>query len=89
MIQISRRNFLRSALYTSTAAGAVSPTFMFANDGPAANDKIECAVLGLRSRGKAHINGFLNDPRSVITWLVDPDGSFGQACCDLVEKKQG
>jgi len=89
MNPFSRRNFLRSTLYTSAAAGAVSPTFMFANEGPAANDKIECAVLGLRSRGKAHINGFLNDPRSVITWLVDPDGSFGQACCDLVEKKQG
>ncbi|MBO5437010.1 MAG: Gfo/Idh/MocA family oxidoreductase, partial [Thermoguttaceae bacterium] len=89
MTHISRRNFLRTSLYTSAAAGAVSPAFTFANDGLAANERIECAVLGLRSRGKAHINGFLNDPRSVITWLVDPDGSFGQACCDLVEKKQG
>ncbi|MBE6427847.1 MAG: Gfo/Idh/MocA family oxidoreductase, partial [Planctomycetaceae bacterium] len=89
MNHISRRNFLRTTLYTSAAAGAVSPAFTFANDGPAANDKIECAVVGIRGRGGSHINGFINNPRTVITYLVDVDETVGQSRCDQVEKKQG
>lgn len=89
MAHISRRNFLRTSLYTSAVAGAVSPAFTFANDGPAANDKIECAVVGIRGRGGSHISGFINDPRTVITYLVDVDEAVGQSRCDQVEKKQG
>ena len=44
MSKLSRRNFLRTTLYSAAAAGAVSPMIVRAQDEVAANDKINCAV---------------------------------------------
>ena len=89
MSKLSRRNFLRTTLYSAAAAGAVSPMLVRAQDEVAANDKINCAVVGLNSRGQSHIGGFINNPNTVITYLVDVDEAIGQARCDQVEKRQG
>jgi len=89
MSKLSRRNFLRTTLYSAAAAGAVSPMIVRAQDGVAANDKINCAVVGTNSRGQSHIGGFINNPNTVITYLVDVDEAIGKARCDMVEKKQG
>lgn len=89
MSPISRRNFLRTSLYSAAAAGAVAPMILRAGDAVAANDKIACAVVGTNSRGQSHIGGFINNPNTVITYLVDVDEKIGNARCDMVEKKQG
>ncbi len=89
MSSLSRRHFLRTSLYSVAVTGAVSPMILRAGDAVAANDKIACAVIGANSRGQAHIGGFINNPNTVITYLVDVDERVGQARCDQIEKKQG
>ncbi|MBQ9455676.1 MAG: Gfo/Idh/MocA family oxidoreductase, partial [Thermoguttaceae bacterium] len=89
MSKLSRRNFLRTTLYSAAAAGAVSPMIVRAQDGVAANDKINCAVVGLNGRGQSHIGGFINNPNTVITYLVEVDEAIGKVRCDQVEKRQG
>ncbi len=86
---VSRRQFLRTSLYTAVAANAVAPMVLRAQDAVAANDKIACAVVGTNSRGQSHIGGFIGNPNTVITYLVDVDSAIGEARCDMVEKKQG
>lgn len=51
----SRRNFIKKTLLgtTSAAAGILSPNFMIGKDILGANDRINCAIAGVRSRGKA------------------------------------
>ncbi|MDO4584190.1 MAG: Gfo/Idh/MocA family oxidoreductase [Planctomycetia bacterium] len=84
----TRRDFLRTTLYTGMAAGVVSPTLVSAQS-QGANDKITCAVVGARGRGGSHIQGFLTNPHTVITYIVDPDEAVGKNRCEQIEKKQG
>ncbi|MDO4569825.1 MAG: Gfo/Idh/MocA family oxidoreductase [Planctomycetia bacterium] len=91
--KVSRRNFLRTSLYSgaavAVASGSVSPMLVLAQDAIAPNDKITCAVLGVNGRGGSHIDGFLGNPKTIITYIVDPDEKVGIARCDQIEKKQG
>ena len=48
-----RRNFIKTASLATIATG-VSPNFMIGNNILGANDRIHCAIAGIRSRGKAH-----------------------------------
>lgn len=91
----SRRDFLRTTLYTS-AAGAVgvsaaaAPTLVLGGEETvSANEKIHVAVVGVRGRGGEHIQGYLRNPNSVITYIVDADEQVGNSRCDQIEKSQG
>lgn len=71
----TRRHFIKKAT-TGTAAmtlgGLVLPTSSYANI-LGANDHINCAVIGIRSRGKAHVKAIHADPNAKILYSCDVD----------------
>jgi len=88
MARTNRREFIKRSL----AAGA-----FLAIAGPGsglkilgANDRIRIAVAGLHSRGKNHIDGWLEQDNVEIVYLIDPDKNVLAECMkDLEERTQG
>ena len=82
----SRRRFLAS----SVAAGSLLLTTPRA---PAsvrsANDRVRIAVLGLNSRGKAHLSGFMGLDNVEIAAVVDPDSEVLGRTLTMLGKKAG
>ena len=71
----TRRNFIKK-----TSAGTAGLTlggmlFSSASYGNilGANDKINCAVIGVRSRAKAHVKAIHDDPNATILYSCDVD----------------
>ena len=71
----TRRNFIKK-----TSAGTAGLTlggmlFSSASYGNilGANDKINCAVIGVRSRAKAHVKAIHADPNATILYSCDVD----------------
>jgi predicted dehydrogenase len=89
MSQFSRRQFhlataasltgLATAVHTSHSASAA--------DGP--GEKLGVAIAGLNSRGKAHVGGFENDPRTEIRAIIDIDTDVAERAAEAIEKSQG
>jgi len=75
---VNRRYFLMSS-----AAAAAGPTMA----GP--NDTIRVACVGIRGRGKSHINGFSNMPGVELAALCDVDESVLEARLKEVESRGG
>lgn len=67
---LNRRTFLKTA---SAAALASSVPMFVPATAFGANDRINIAVLGLRGRGKSHVNGFMELDNVQVTTLCDPD----------------
>jgi len=71
----TRRNFIKKTA-TGTAAVTLSsivlPTSSYANV-LGANDQINCAVIGIRSRGKAHVRAIHMDSNAKIIYNCDVD----------------
>lgn len=86
MTQLSRRNFLRCSALT-LAAGTCSVPMISSASGTA-NDKISVGIIGVRGRGASHIDGFLNNPHTVITYICDVDKEAGERRVAEIEKKQ-
>ncbi|MDA1165757.1 MAG: Gfo/Idh/MocA family oxidoreductase [Planctomycetota bacterium] len=85
MSKITRRSFVGQSF---TAAGALSfaPGILRAQG---ANEKIGMAVVGCGGRGGSHIGGWLSDPRTHITALVEVDEKQAASRAKYVEEKQG
>ena len=89
----SRRSFLK----TSAAAAGVcvlggSPLRAEETKPNASSDsgsKLNVAVCGVRSRGKAHIDALQDVGGVTITHIVDVDEGVGQAACDAIAEWQG
>jgi predicted dehydrogenase len=86
--QLSRRSFLKGSVSSAGLAAASSVAF---STWPVlgANDRINVAVIGVRSRGRDHIAAFAKQPNCSITTICDIDlgeAARGQA---LVEELQG
>jgi predicted dehydrogenase len=47
------------------------------------------AIVGTGGRGGEHINRFLANPNTEITYIVDADERIGQRCVESVAKRQG
>lgn len=81
----NRRNFIKTS---AAAAGSLLITgtkSSFANQ--SANDRVRIAVVGLNSRGKNHIDGWLEADNVEIAYLVDPDSKVLAAAMSELEKK--
>ncbi len=67
---VSRRSFMKSVSAVTAAASAplILPKSVFG-----ANDRINVAVLGVRGRGKNHIEGFMQQDNVEVVTLCDPD----------------
>lgn len=85
MSRITRRQFVGSSL-AAVAAGSTMPYLAKASS---PNDTIGIALLGVHSRGKDHMRGYLADPRTVIAYVVDVDEKVGNLRCEEIGEKQG
>lgn len=71
----SRRNFIKKTSVGTAAmtlGGLVLPASSYANI-LGANDHINCAVIGIRSRGKAHVKAIHSDTNAKILYSCDVD----------------
>ena len=71
----SRRKFIRNSSLGSVAltlGGIVLPASSYSQI-KNANSRINCAVVGVRSRGKAHVMAIHNDPNARILYNCDVD----------------
>lgn len=71
----TRRNFIKkttAGTAAMTLGGIVLPTSTYANI-LGANDQINCAVIGIRSRGKAHVKAIHADVNAKILYSCDVD----------------
>lgn len=79
MQDMERRNFIltagATALATQTAAGA--------------NDRVNMAVVGIRSRGREHADIFARQPNSRVAAVCDVDQAQSERAMPLLEKAQG
>ena len=83
----NRRQFNSRALALLATSAAVH-TFP-AKAGQMTNDRLGVAVVGLNTRGKAHIEGFASDERIEIRAVVDVDPALTAAATDHVEALTG
>jgi len=70
-----RRNFIKTASLATIATG-VSPNFMIGKSILGANDRIHCAIAGIRSRGKAHAAAIKLQKNAKITYSCDVDDTL-------------
>jgi predicted dehydrogenase len=75
---MQRRHFLVTA---ATAAASTSWA--------AANDRVRVAIIGVGSRGTAHIKEMLPAGNIEIAALVDPDGRRTESAAGMVFEKTG
>ena len=54
-----------------------------------ANDQVNFGVVGVNSRGKAHINAIANLENTAISYICDVDSRAAEKAADLAEKKTG
>ncbi len=74
----TRRNFIKKTTMGSAAVtlgGLVLPSTGYANI-LGANDHINCAVIGIRSRGKAHVTAIHQDSNAKILYNCDVDDTI-------------
>ena len=53
------------------------------------DEKLGAVVMGVNSMGTVHCNSFLNNPRTEILYICDPDEKVGRKQAEVVGKKQG
>jgi len=81
MATYSRRDFLEQSMLAAAAAATTSSlsTAAFAdNTIVGSNDRLQVAVLGVRGRGKAHLDSFSRNPHTEIAVISDPDEEIGR-----------
>ncbi len=78
---VTRRDFLATSAVMLSAA-----TYSGAAAKP--NDRIRIAVMGLRTRGKQLIPGFISIPGVDVTHLIDPDEAMVRPALDVMKKQE-
>jgi len=88
MSAMNRRKFIRS---TGTAAASMALTGVMLNSQGARsspNDRINVAVMGIRSRGWEHARNFTKIPNVQVKVLCDPDENlFAERVKDIQEQQ--
>ena len=71
----TRRNFIKKTSIgtSSVVMGALSPNFMIGRNILGANDRINCAIAGVRSRGKAHAAAIHLQKNANVIFSCDVD----------------
>lgn len=68
----TRREFIKASSATIAASTLAMSTKSYSNI-LGANDRVNIALMGARSRGKALLDGFFNSPNCAITHICDVD----------------
>ncbi len=94
MSRQSRRDFLENSMFAAAAAvagSAAAPRLLVADDASdSPNERVRVAVLGVRSRGQAHLGGFMKRKGYEVAAIVDVDEAIGQTKgVQKVEKSTG
>jgi len=88
---VSRRNFLSRGAKTAAGITAVSAVVSTskARKVLGANDRINIAVIGIRSRGRGHYREWLKIPDVHVRTLCDPDENLFPERVNEIEETQG
>lgn len=92
MKKLTRRVFLEdSILAAAAAAAACSPVRMLAGEkqDKSVSDRINVAVLGVRSRGEGHAKAFAKRADCEVTYICDPDEAVGMRVAKSIGEIQG
>jgi len=86
MSELSRRGFLKEAGVTAAAVGVglLGRGTILGGIGP--NDTIRAAVIGVKGRGRSHIDGFRGLPKVEVVALCDVDEHELQDAAKAMEK---
>ena len=87
----SRRKFIRNSSLGSVAltlGGLTMPSYSFSQI-TGSNERINCAVVGVRSRGKAHVAAIHNEPNARVLYNCDVDDTILQEHGEWCERKIG
>lgn len=90
MSQWTRRRFLEHSALSLTALASASWAQQAAaspHKRGMANDLVHVAVIGVNSRGKDHISGYVDRSDAVITAICDPDEEAGRRAIEMIVKK--
>ena len=85
MESLDRRNFLKTGA-GAVAINAAGPMVKKALAKKSANEKINVAVMGIRSRGRAHIRHLLSIPNVNVTKICDIDERLFPVVLEEMEK---
>ncbi len=72
----TRRNFIKTSSLGTVAATSLSSNFMIGKNILGANDRIHCAIAGIRSRGKAHATAIQLQKNAKILYSCDVDNKI-------------
>jgi len=75
-MKTTRRNFIRKTSLGAVATAALQPNFMIGKNILGANDRIHCAIAGVRSRGKAHALAINLQQNATILYSCDVDDNI-------------
>ena len=75
-MKTTRRNFIRKTSLGAVATAALQPNFMIGKNILGANDRIHCAIAGVRSRGKAHALAINHQQNATILYSCDVDDNI-------------
>lgn len=75
-MKTTRRNFIRKTSLGAVATAALQPNFMIGKNILGANDRIHCAIAGVRSRGKAHALAINHQQNATISYSCDVDDNI-------------
>jgi predicted dehydrogenase len=96
MSRISRRRFLEDSMIAAAAAAAAAGPSRLARAAEEAsgrkagpNDVIRLAVIGVNSRGMAHVNGFASRKDAQVVAICDTDTAVFARAKQAVESKSG
>ncbi|MBX7075563.1 MAG: Gfo/Idh/MocA family oxidoreductase [Pirellulales bacterium] len=89
----SRRQFLEDSMWAATSAlalAAVPAARSFADDASKSpSEKLGVAIVGVRGRGREHIENFATRPDTEILYICDADEKVGNSLCKDAERRQG
>lgn len=93
MAKQSRREFLENSMFAAAAAAAstsmVHPLMAANKQKKGPNEKLSVVVVGVKGRGRSHIDGFTKSPDTEVVALVDPDEKYLNDRADSLAKLTG
>ena len=87
MKHFSRRSFLAQSALATVAAPFVAKTAF--GQGASPNSKLGAMVMGAGGQGGSHVNAMLNEPRTTLLYICDPDTERATKRAEDAKEKQG
>ncbi len=89
MKKMGRRRFISKAGQQAAVLAAAGPFITSGLVGNSPNDRINVAVMGIRSRGRAHLSGFAGIPGVNVSTICDVDERLLPGAVEYLHKVSG